>query len=153
MNKDVAAKMINGASIVSVAVIVKIPITDIKRDSFSTATEKSLGPGDGFRSTRETGLPQRNFSVIGKSSGETRRYQRIYSDNNSESKLSDIVVSRLSYSWIGSCEMWRMGGDSNPRCLSAHTLSRRAQSTTLSPIQNDLPFPLNLNLGSVKGID
>ena len=29
----------------------------------------------------------------------------------------------------------RMGGDSNPRCLSAHTLSRRAQSTTLSPIQ------------------
>ena len=28
-----------------------------------------------------------------------------------------------------------MGGDSNPRCLSAHTLSRRAQSTTLSPIQ------------------
>src|SRR5215467_16304339 len=39
-----------------------------------------------------------------------------------------------------------MGGDSNPRCLAAHTLSRRAQSTTLSPIQNDLPFPLNLNL-------
>jgi hypothetical protein len=29
-----------------------------------------------------------------------------------------------------------MGGDSNPRCLSAHTLSRRAQSTTLSPIQS-----------------
>src|SRR5437867_6783926 len=28
-----------------------------------------------------------------------------------------------------------MGRDSNPRCLSAHTLSRRAQSTTLSPIQ------------------
>jgi hypothetical protein len=27
-----------------------------------------------------------------------------------------------------------MGGDSNPRCLSAHTLSRRAQSTALSPI-------------------
>src|SRR5262249_24067132 len=39
----------------------------------------------------------------------------------------------------------RMGGDSNPRCLSAHTLSRRAQSTTLSPIQKDLPLPLNLN--------
>src|SRR4029077_4292159 len=38
------------------------------------------------------------------------------------------------------------GGDSNPRCLSAHTLSRRAQSTTLSPIQNNLPLPLNLNL-------
>jgi hypothetical protein len=32
-------------------------------------------------------------------------------------------------------EAGRMGGDSNPRCLSAHTLSRRAQSTTLSPIQ------------------
>jgi hypothetical protein len=31
-------------------------------------------------------------------------------------------------------KIWRMGGDSNPRCLSAHTLSRRAQSTTLSPI-------------------
>src|SRR6186713_2761646 len=39
-----------------------------------------------------------------------------------------------------------MGGDSNPRCLSAHTLSRRAQSTALSPIQNNLPLPLNLNL-------
>ncbi len=64
MNKDVAAKMINGASIVSVAVIVKIPITDIKRDSFSTATEKSLGPGDGFRSTRETGLVSEKLSVI-----------------------------------------------------------------------------------------
>ena len=45
----------------------------------------------------------------------------------------------------------RMGGDSNPRYLSAHTLSRRAQSTTLSPIQNDLPLPLNLNLGAMKG--
>src|SRR6266403_2542693 len=43
---------------------------------------------------------------------------------------------------------WRMGRDSNPRCLSAHTLSRRAQSTTLSPIQNNLPFPLNLNLSA-----
>src|SRR6476659_7464332 len=40
----------------------------------------------------------------------------------------------------------RMGGDSNPRCLSAHTLSRRAQSTALSPIQNTLPLPLNVNL-------
>jgi hypothetical protein len=30
---------------------------------------------------------------------------------------------------------WRMGGDSNPRYLSVHTLSRRAQSTALSPIQ------------------
>jgi hypothetical protein len=28
----------------------------------------------------------------------------------------------------------RMGGDSNPWCLAAHTLSRRAQSTALSPI-------------------
>ena len=28
----------------------------------------------------------------------------------------------------------RMGGDSNPRYLSVHTLSRRAQSTTLPPI-------------------
>src|SRR5262249_2116219 len=45
---------------------------------------------------------------------------------------------------------WRMGGDSNPRCLSAHTLSRRAQSTTLSPIRDNLPPPLNLTLGLVK---
>jgi hypothetical protein len=29
----------------------------------------------------------------------------------------------------------RMGGDSNPGCLAAYTLSRRAQSTTLPPIQ------------------
>src|SRR5437762_10127751 len=28
----------------------------------------------------------------------------------------------------------RMGGDSNTWCLAAHTLSRRAQSTALSPI-------------------
>src|SRR3954462_13932348 len=41
---------------------------------------------------------------------------------------------------------WRMGGDSNPRCLSAHTLSRRAQSTALSPIQKNRPLPLNLIL-------
>src|SRR5439155_3761769 len=46
-----------------------------------------------------------------------------------------------------------MGGDSNPRCLSAHTLSRRAQSTTLSPIQNNLPFPLNLTVGWGKRIE
>jgi hypothetical protein len=43
-----------------------------------------------------------------------------------------------------------MGGDSNPRCLSAHTLSRRAQSTTLSPIQENLPLLLHFNL-SVAG--
>ena len=42
--------------------------------------------------------------------------------------------------------MERMGRDSNPRCLSAHTLSRRAQSTTLSPIHYNLALPLNLNL-------
>ena len=29
---------------------------------------------------------------------------------------------------------WRMGRDSNPRCIAAHTLSKRAQSTTLPPI-------------------
>ena len=33
-------------------------------------------------------------------------------------------------------EEWRMGGDSNPRYrIRVHTLSRRAQSTALSPIQ------------------
>ena len=41
-----------------------------------------------------------------------------------------------------------MGGDSNPRCLSAHTLSRRAQSTTLSPI---LKILLNFSLGQDRG--
>ena len=30
---------------------------------------------------------------------------------------------------------WRMGRDSNPRYLAVHTLSRRAQSTALAPIQ------------------
>ncbi|SRR6266436_3909964 len=46
----------------------------------------------------------------------------------------------------------RMGGDSNPRCLSAHTLSRRAQSTALSPILTNLSLPgeLNLSLGSKR---
>src|SRR5438132_11083640 len=42
---------------------------------------------------------------------------------------------------------WRMGRDSNPRCLSAHTLSRRAQSTTLSPI----PFGSRIYRESVAG--
>src|SRR5438552_17820619 len=45
-----------------------------------------------------------------------------------------------------------MGGDSNPRCLSAHTLSRRAQSTALSPIRANLPFPLHLNLSPAGDI-
>lgn len=30
-----------------------------------------------------------------------------------------------------------MGRDSNPRCIAAHTLSKRAQSTTLPPILGD----------------
>src|SRR5213075_3283500 len=34
----------------------------------------------------------------------------------------------------------RMGGDSNPWCLAAHTLSRRAQSTAMSPILSGLVF-------------
>jgi hypothetical protein len=42
----------------------------------------------------------------------------------------------------------RMGGDSNPRCLSAHTLSRRAQSTALSPIQAPHILTGNLPTGS-----
>src|SRR5947207_221922 len=49
-----------------------------------------------------------------------------------------------------SFRVWRMGGDSNPRCLSAHTLSRRAQSTTLSPIRKNLPLPLHLNLSAAR---
>jgi hypothetical protein len=44
-----------------------------------------------------------------------------------------------------------MGGDSNPWCLAAHTLSRRAQSTALSPIHQTLPLPLNLSLTRVSG--
>src|SRR4029077_13717230 len=51
--------------------------------------------------------------------------------------------SVLSRSGGAGWEKQRMGGDSNPRCLSAHTLSRRAQSTALSPIQNNPPLPLN----------
>ncbi len=42
---------------------------------------------------------------------------------------------RVSESCEAQARSKRMGGDSNPRCLSAHTLSRRAQSTALSPIQ------------------
>src|ERR1700683_3597450 len=33
-------------------------------------------------------------------------------------------------------KVWRMGRDSNPRYLAVHTLSRRAQSTALAPIQD-----------------
>src|SRR5438309_4286050 len=36
----------------------------------------------------------------------------------------------------------RMGGDSNPWCLAAHTLSRRAQSTALSPILVEVDYRL-----------
>ena len=42
-----------------------------------------------------------------------------------------------------------MGGDSNPRCLSAHTLSRRAQSTALSPIQVLHTLTANLLYGKL----
>ena len=44
-------------------------------------------------------------------------------------QLCYAIVSNLADS-LGK----RMGGDSNPWCLAAHTLSRRAQSTALSPI-------------------
>jgi site-specific DNA recombinase len=40
-----------------------------------------------------------------------------------------ILASRGVYS------TWRRGGDSNPRYVSAHTLSRRAPSATRSPLQ------------------
>ena len=40
-----------------------------------------------------------------------------------------------------------MGRDSNPRYLAVHTLSRRAQSTTLAPIQLE-PETLERQLGS-----
>jgi hypothetical protein len=36
--------------------------------------------------------------------------------------------------------MYRMGRDSNPRYLSVHTLSRRAQSTALAPILKRVRF-------------
>ena len=42
---------------------------------------------------------------------------------------------------------WRMGRDSNPRYLAVHTLSRRAQSTTLAPIQDE-PETLERPAGS-----
>jgi hypothetical protein len=41
----------------------------------------------------------------------------------------------------------RMGRDSNPRYLAVHTLSRRAQSTTLAPIQLE-PETLERQVGS-----
>src|SRR5207302_10528250 len=42
-----------------------------------------------------------------------------------------------------------MGGDSNPWCLAAHTLSRRAQSTALSPILSNPARNRNL----IRSID
>ena len=48
---------------------------------------------------------------------------------------------------------WRMGRDSNPRYLAVHTLSRRAQSTALAPIQQArlilLPLESSFNLFSI----
>ena len=51
------------------------------------------------------------------------------------------LVRNPCHSRPGSCparsEQWRMGGDSNPRYrIRVHTLSRRAQSTALSPIHS-----------------
>ena len=45
----------------------------------------------------------------------------------------------------------RMGGDSNPWCLAAHTLSRRAQSTALSPILSNPAR--NRNRNRIRSID
>jgi len=44
-----------------------------------------------------------------------------------------------------------MGGDSNPWCLAAHTLSRRAQSTALSPILSNPAR--NRNRNRIRSID
>ena len=56
--------------------------------------------------------------------------------------VSDIVSTRPHPTryfhkmlYIRHLSEWRMGRDSNPRYLTVHTLSRRAQSTTLAPIQ------------------
>ena len=50
-----------------------------------------------------------------------------------------------------------MGRDSNPRYLAVHTLSRRAQSTALAPIQDELETFLRLgssfNLFSTSALD
>src|SRR5579862_4297617 len=44
-----------------------------------------------------------------------------------------------------------MGGDSNPRYLSVHTLSRRAQSTALSPIPGKLLLDDDVLVGGASG--
>jgi hypothetical protein len=68
----------------------------------------------------------------------------------------DHIHNRLSQR--GLCIL-RMGRDSNPRYLAVHTLSRRAQSTTLAPIRNEpqilMPQRLCFNLlfkGLIEGI-
>src|SRR6185312_3378197 len=55
-------------------------------------------------------------------------------DSRLRAEQSNCVLHPPKGSKIPLCGIWRMGGDSNPRCLAAHTLSRRAQSTALSPI-------------------
>jgi hypothetical protein len=44
-------------------------------------------------------------------------------------------------------KLFRMGRDSNPRYLAVHTLSRRAQSTALAPIQDKPETFLCLRVG------
>ena len=71
--------------------------------------------------------------------------------------VGDIVSTRPNTTWqfhsivyINHLSNWRMGRDSNPRYLAVHTLSRRAQSTTLAPIRNEpeilMPPSLRFNL-------
>ena len=113
--KMLAAKMINAhlirpnRRVIPIAADSRVHCLDRgdRENSFSNikkgvlpgyATQKKLNLWRGIHAGRpETGLPSKKLSVIGKQR-ETRRYQRIYSDNNSEPKLFDIVVSSLTCS-------------------------------------------------------
>jgi hypothetical protein len=80
-------------------------------------------PSVGGIGLAEKKLPSQAYIKV---SGRHRylRYPRLCSYYRSYFASAEFVKLR---EFIGERIGWRMGGDSNPRCLSAHTLSRRAQ--------------------------
>jgi hypothetical protein len=78
---------------------------------------------------------------------QPRRQETPFADihDNQRYMVSDIVSTRPTLHCyfhkmlhIKHLSDWRMGRDSNPRYLTVHTLSRRAQSTALAPIRERL---------------
>ena len=76
----------------------KIPIPDRKKEIPLCNHRKNTSCGDGSGKHAGDRFAAEKFFCNRKNSAETERYQRIYSDNNSESTLSDI--RRVQFNWF-----------------------------------------------------